>query len=99
VRPSTGESEKAVPNGRRRDVQGEPAPRVAPIESEYLILPETFKTEVCAGYSYSAVLKELDKRGFLVRKHPNMTIKPRLPELDSTRVYCIRASILEGEEC
>jgi uncharacterized protein (DUF927 family) len=66
--------------------------------TEYLILRETFKTEVCAGYSSAAVLKELDRRGFLVREHPNMTIKPRLPELGSTRVYCIRTSILEGED-
>ncbi len=68
-------------------------------QTEYLILQETFRTETCAGYSYAAVLRDLDKRGFLVREHPNMTVKPRLPELGSIRVYCIRASILEGDEC
>jgi putative DNA primase/helicase len=67
-------------------------------QTEYLILQETFRSEICAGYSYAAVLRELDKRGFLVREHPNMTVKPRLPELGSIRVYCIRASILEGDE-
>ena len=68
-------------------------------ETEYLILQETFRTELCSGHSYRAVLKELDKRQFLVREHPNMTIKARLPELGNIRVYCIRAAILEGDEC
>ncbi len=67
-------------------------------ETEYLILPEVFKTEVCKGYNYRAVVKEVEKRGFLVRDRENLTIKPRLPELGSVRVYCIRAAILDGDE-
>ena len=68
-------------------------------DTEYLVLPEVFKTEVCKGYSYRAVLKELDKRGFLAHDPENMTIKPRLPELGSVRVYCVRAAIVNGDEC
>lgn len=68
-------------------------------ETEYIILPEVFRTEVCRGYSYSAVLKELDERGFLMREKPNMTIKRQLPEFGKIRVYCIRAAILDGAEC
>jgi putative DNA primase/helicase len=68
-------------------------------ETEYLILPEVFRREVCRGHSHQAVLRELDKRGFLVRDPENLTIKPRLPELGSVRVYCIRAAILNGGEC
>lgn len=67
-------------------------------ETEYLILPETFKKEVCAGYDHRMVAKELDARGFLVRGQREMTIKPRLPELGTARVYCVRAAILEGDE-
>jgi uncharacterized protein (DUF927 family) len=67
--------------------------------TEYLILPEVFRGEVCAGFSYRVVLKALDDRGFLVRTPPDMTIKPRLPELGAVRVYCIRSAILEGDEC
>ena len=67
-------------------------------ETEYLILPDAFKDEVCKGQSYRAVLKELDRRKLLVREHPNMTIKPNLPELGRVRVYCIRAAILEGDD-
>jgi putative DNA primase/helicase len=68
-------------------------------EPEYLILPETFRTEVCAGQDFMAVARELAKRGFLVREGTNLTIKPRLPEMGSTRVYCIRAAVLEAGEC
>jgi putative DNA primase/helicase len=68
-------------------------------ETEYLVLLEVFRNEVCAGYNYQAVLKELDKRRFLVRDGSNMAIKPRLPELGSVRVYCIRAAILDADEC
>ena len=75
---------------RRRNSEAE--------ETEYLILPDAFKNEVCKGQSSQAVLKELDKRGFLVREKPNMTIKPNLPELGRVRVYCIRAAILEGDD-
>jgi uncharacterized protein (DUF927 family) len=67
-------------------------------ETEYLILPDAFKNEVCKGQSSLSVLKELDKRGFLVREKPNMTIKPNLPELGRVRVYCIRAAILDGDD-
>lgn len=68
-------------------------------ETEYLILPEAFRKEVCNGFSYRAVVKELDQRELLVRTPPDMTIKPRLPELGIVRVYCIRAAILGDEEC
>jgi putative DNA primase/helicase len=68
-------------------------------ETEYLIFSEAFRNEVCRGYDYHAVAKELDKRRFLLREPPNMTIKPRLPGLGSVRVYGIRAAILEDDEC
>lgn len=67
-------------------------------QTEYLVFPETFRNEICAGHNHQAVLREVDNRGFLIREHPNMTVKPRLPELGLTRVYCIRAAILEGDE-
>ena len=48
-------------------------------ETEYLILRDAFRDEVCKGQSCRAVLKELAKRGFLVRDGQNLTIKARLP--------------------
>jgi putative DNA primase/helicase len=74
---------------RRRNAEG---------EIEYLILPEVFRTEVCAGYSYRDVLKALGQREYLARDETHYTIKPRLPGQGTVRVYCVRATILEAEE-
>lgn len=68
-------------------------------ETEYLILQEPFRNELCAGFSHQSVLKELDRRELLVRDQRNMTIKPRLPGLGTTRVYCIRQEIFARDEC
>lgn len=68
-------------------------------ETEYLILPETFRNEVCKGFSYQAVATELDRRKLLIRELPHLTIKRNLPEVGSVRVYCVRAAISGGDEC
>ena len=62
---------------RRKDPDG---------RTEYLILPEVFKREVCAGLDYRAVAKLLRDRGLLVTDHDRMTIKPR----NVGRVYCLK---------
>jgi putative DNA primase/helicase len=62
--------------------------------SEYLILPEIFRGEVCAGFNYLAVARALWQRGHLDCEPPHLTKKPRLPELGLTRVYAIKSSIL-----
>jgi uncharacterized protein (DUF927 family) len=68
-------------------------------ETEYLILKDTFRNEVCAGCDALAIARELDKRGFLLRQPPSLMMKPSLPELGKTWVYGIRAAILAEEEC
>jgi putative DNA primase/helicase len=74
--------------------------RPAGEETEYLILKDTFRAEICCGYNHRAVAKELERRGFLIREDHSLMIKARLPELGApTRVYGIRAAILDGEEC
>ena len=69
-------------------------------EIEYFILQETFKVEVCAGHDYRQVRRILEERGHLLREDPHWTVKPRqLPEMPKgTRVYCIRATIVEEPE-
>ncbi len=62
---------------RRKDPEG---------RTEYLILPEVFKRELCAGLDYRSVAKLLRDRGLLVTEHEHMTIK-RAP---FGRVYCLR---------
>ena len=71
---------------KRKDTKG---------ATEYLILSETFKREVCAGHDYQMVARVLDERGYLDCQRPGLTKKTRLPELGNTRVFSVRASILD----
>jgi putative DNA primase/helicase len=63
---------------------------------EYLILRETFRREVCAGYDYRTVARVLEDRGYLERQSPALTKKLRLPKIGDIRVFCVRSSILES---
>jgi len=77
-----GDPDRSVVNRagyRRKDAQG---------LTEYLVLPEVFKREVCAGLDYRAVAKLLRDRGLLAAEGNHMTIK-RAP---FGRVYCLRAA-------
>jgi uncharacterized protein (DUF927 family) len=66
-------------------------------ETEYLVFPETFKLEVCAGFDYRMVARVLAERGFLDYQPPGFTKRVRLPgNLGLISVFSIRASILEG---
>ncbi len=75
-----GDADRIVSNRagyRRKDAEG---------RTEFLILPEVFKCEVCAGLDYRAVAKLLRERGRLVTEDKHMTIKTR----NTGRVYCVR---------
>lgn len=76
-----GDPDRVVVNRagfRRRDAES---------RIEYLILPEVFKREVCAGLDYRAVAKLLRDRGrLLTEDDKHLTIKPR----GMVRVYCVR---------
>jgi len=67
-------------------------------ETQYLILPGPFKEEVCKGFDYRAVAKELAVLGFLRVEEGRNTIKPRLAGLGTIRVYCIRETIMEYDD-
>ena len=82
-----------------RDRAGFRRRKVETGDTEYLIFLDTFRTEVCASYDFHEVARELDRRGFLLRQPPDMTIKTRLPEVGLTRVYGICAAILEDDDC
>ena len=59
------------------------------------ILPETFKTEICAGLNATAVVQTLRDGNFLVMGNDGKsTRQERLPGLGSMRVYRIKADIL-----
>jgi uncharacterized protein (DUF927 family) len=64
-------------------------------ETEFLVLPETFKSEVCAGFDYRMVARVLEQRGFLEWQPPSLMKKVRLPDC-APWVFSIKGSILEG---
>jgi putative DNA primase/helicase len=65
--------------------------------TEFLVLPESFKLEVCAGFDYRMVARVLAERGFLDSQPPDLTKRVRLPgNLGLVRAFCISGSILEG---
>ena len=62
---------------------------------EYLVLPEVFRREVCAGFDYRMVANALLSRACLDNETPHLTKKTRMPEVGNIRFYAIRASILD----
>ncbi len=65
-------------------------------ETEYLVLPEVFRTEVCRGHNARLVAAALIERGYLDSQPPSHMRKVRVPELGAVWAYSIRAAILEG---
>ncbi len=63
--------------------------------TEYLVMVEVFRSEICAGLEFKAVLRELDKRGHLRRFSPDaLGYRARPPGESHVQVYVIRASVL-----
>lgn len=64
----------------------------------YYILPEVFQNEICNGFDYQAVAKELIRRGHLkTQKGNHLTIRKRVEELGTPHVFGIEPSFLEDE--
>ena len=65
----------------------------------YLVLPETFRSEVCHGFDYRMVARALTDRGLLARQcsGSDLTKRVRVPGIDNPiRAFAINGSILEG---
>ena len=62
---------------------------------EYMILPETFRREVCKGVDAKAVAELLRRRGHLIHEKDRLTNKQRLPGMGKSPVpvYHVRPSI------
>jgi putative DNA primase/helicase len=75
---------------RRRDDQG---------RWEYLVLPETFKTELCAGFNPSALTRELKRLGLLIpdKIEGKPQSRHKLPGMGTKRVYYLSADIMESD--
>ncbi|WP_053076613.1 DUF927 domain-containing protein [Caenimonas sp. SL110] len=67
--------------------------------TDYLVLTEAYKTELCANLNSKDVTKVLRTKGLLVLDPDGgSTRKERLPGLGSTRVYRIKADIFNMDE-
>jgi uncharacterized protein (DUF927 family) len=65
---------------------------------EYLILPESFRTEVCKGFDARFVADVLAERGYLEKSRDNKaTQNTRLPGIGQTRVYVVNSGIFKAE--
>lgn len=62
---------------------------------EYMVLPESFRREVCKGVDHRAVAELLRNRGHLIHQKDRLTNKQRLPGMgrEPVPVYHIRPSI------
>ncbi len=68
---------------------------------EYLVLPEAWKSEVCAGQDAQALTRELQRRGFLVpdKGDGKLQARHKLPGLGTKRCYHLSAQIVsDGAE-
>lgn len=65
--------------------------------TEYMILPQVFKTEVCKGFNPRTVAKLLTGRGYLKAEKEHFTVKIKPPGEAAQRMYHILPAIFEME--
>jgi uncharacterized protein (DUF927 family) len=65
---------------------------------EWLILPETWKTEICAGYDSIATARALADRGMLNADPAGKFQRSERTPYGSKRVYVVTSEILEGSD-
>lgn len=65
--------------------------------TDYLILPEAWKRDVCKGLDAAAVAELMRKRGHLVHESDRLMRSYRVPGLGKVRLYHLRASVLSDE--
>lgn len=64
-------------------------------DSEYLVLPEVFRSEVCSGFPHRYVCQVLDEAGYLRRGSDGFTRSERIRQLSrSKRVYVLTAELM-----
>ena len=65
---------------------------------EFMVLPESFKRDVCQGFDVKTATAALVKAGWLQPSKDGKTAqKPRLPGLGPTRCYVFTGRMWEGE--
>jgi uncharacterized protein (DUF927 family) len=67
--------------------------------TEYLIMPEAFRREVCKGFDPKAAIKALREAGWLVPGGDGKsTQKPRIPGMGPVRCYVLRPDFADQHE-
>jgi len=65
---------------------------------EYLILPETWRAEVCKGLNAKRTAEMLAERGFLIGgTDRHLAVLQRIPTEGPRRVYVVSGAILGGD--
>jgi uncharacterized protein (DUF927 family)/5S rRNA maturation endonuclease (ribonuclease M5) len=67
-------------------------------ETEYWILKEVFRQELCRDFNSKLVARALAERGYLDTQGDTLMKAVRVPEMGWIRAYCVRASILEDRD-
>lgn len=65
--------------------------------TDYLILPEAWKRDVCKGLDARAVAELMRKRGHLVHEAGGLQRSHRVPGLGKVKLYHLRATVLADE--
>ena len=67
-------------------------------DREFLVLPEAFRRDVCAGFDIRVATAALTEAGWLaIGKDGKTAQKPRIPGIGTTRCYVFTAKLWEGE--
>ncbi|MES2000363.1 MAG: DUF927 domain-containing protein [Pseudomonadota bacterium] len=66
-------------------------------ETEYYVLREVFRGDVCRGFDYRAIAKQLAGLGCLEMEGRSYTRKERLPGMGNTSCYRINAKLWSGD--
>jgi uncharacterized protein (DUF927 family) len=66
-------------------------------ETEYYVLPEVFKTEICKGFDHKVISKLLADSGFLLMDGRQYTRKERLPGQGNMRCYRVTSKLLADD--
>jgi hypothetical protein len=78
---------------------GERAGRAADGGREFLVLPEVFRREVCAGFDAKAATRALIEAVWIEPGEGGRTTqKPRIPGIGTTRCYVFTGRMWEGDE-
>jgi putative DNA primase/helicase len=65
-------------------------------ETEFFVLPEVFRQEICKSFDYKTVARLLVEQGYMVTDGRNLSSNARLPGIGLTRCYRITQKLLGG---